>query len=58
MRRGTLAKPVVGTDFLAHLGGYGGGIMAGTAILWNRRKDSGRKDEKGQFSRVLGRAAP
>jgi len=48
-RKGTLAKPFMGTDWVAHLGGYGAGIVAG-ALLWRRQQRGGmqrrREDEK------------
>lgn len=35
LRKGTIAAPVKGIDYLAHLGGYAGGIGAG--FLINRK---------------------
>lgn len=35
LRKGTMAAPIKGIDYVAHLGGYMGGIGAG--ILINRK---------------------
>ena len=60
-RKGTLAKPFMGTDWVAHLGGYGSGVVAG-ALLWRQQQRGGmqrREDEKvvPLMSRALGKVS-
>jgi len=62
-RRGTLAKPYLGTDWVAHLGGYGSGIVAG-ALLWRQQQrgtmQRRREDEKvalSPMSRAFGKVS-
>ena len=44
LRKGTLAKPVKGTDYVAHLGGYLGGIVAGINV--KKRLPPSRKQSR------------
>lgn len=59
--KGTLSKPFLRTDWMAHLGGYGSGIVAG-ALLWGQQQRRGiqrREDEKviPLMSRALGKVS-
>ena len=52
LRRGTLLKPDLGTDFLSHLGGWAAGIACGVIIRMRRKPDNKKKEGNLQVEQV------